>query len=64
MMIMYRKAEKLEADAILKILFMPNLYLENGKSGGCMLKSRIETGLKVDARDESCVCDESRTWSR
>jgi hypothetical protein len=28
---------------------MPNLYLENGKSGGCMLKSRIETvetGLK------------------
>jgi hypothetical protein len=25
MMILYRKAEKLEADAILKILFMPNL---------------------------------------
>jgi hypothetical protein len=24
----------------------------------------VETGLKVDARDESCVCDESRTWSR
>jgi len=32
MMIMYRyrKGRELRADAILKVLFMPNLYLENG----------------------------------
>ena len=57
--ILYRKTMP---DAGIKgILFMPNLYLENGKVGRKEDRDGSRAWAEGYARNESCVCDESRT---